>query len=194
MVAVDESGWPAPIPAPVPTTDVQARRFPFRPIQQANAPSPDATRHVVEYVTCGHQRLRRRVAYAGVSGPVGTTNLPDTTRFKPVVFKKSTQSAAAFTTTPSTSDNAVYMDEFAWALDQKFAGQGIFAAGAATPTSVQLDNEPELWSGTHLEIQGSTPISSDAYIIKTIVLTRALKDQFPGMTTVAAPARTSPGC
>jgi hypothetical protein len=121
---------------------------------------------------------------ADESGPVSTSNPPDTARFKPVVFKKSTQSTAAFTTTPSTSDNAVYMDEFAWALDQKFAGQGIFAANATTPTFVQLDNEPELWSGTHLEIQGSTPISSDEYIAKTIALAKALKDQFPGMTIV----------
>ncbi|MFL6699766.1 MAG: glycoside hydrolase family 44 protein [Vitreoscilla sp.] len=121
---------------------------------------------------------------ADESGPVSTANPPDTTRFKPVVFKKSTQSAAAFTTTPPTADNAVYMDEFAWALDQKFAGKGIFAAGTATPTFVQIDNEPELWNSTHLEIQGSTPISSDAYITRTIALTKALKDQFPGMTIV----------
>ena len=121
---------------------------------------------------------------ADESGPVSTAHPPDTTRFKPLVFKKSTQTATAFTTAPPTSDNAVYMDEFAWALDQKFAGQGIFAANAATPTFVQLDNEPELWNSTHLEIQGSTPISSDAYIAKTIALTQALKDQFPGMTIV----------
>ena len=121
---------------------------------------------------------------ADENGPVSTSNPPDTTRFKPLVFKKSTQTAAAFTLTPSTTDNAVYMDEFVWALDQKFAGQGIFGAGAATPTFIELDNEPELWSSTHLEIQGSTPISSDAYIAKTIALTKALKDQFPDITIV----------
>ena len=121
---------------------------------------------------------------ADENGPVSTANPPDTTRFKPLVFKKSTQTSAPFTTTPLTTDNAVYMDEFAWALDQKFGGQGIFATGAATPTFVELDNEPELWNSTHLEIQGSTPISSDAYIAKTISLTQALKDQFPGMTIV----------
>jgi Glycoside hydrolase family 44 len=121
---------------------------------------------------------------ADESGPVSTSHPPDTSRFKPVVFKKSTQSATGFTTAPPTSDNAVYMDEFAWALDQKFAGQGIFAANAATPTFVQLDNEPELWNSTHLEIQGSTAVSSDAYIAKTVALTKALKDQFPGMTIV----------
>ena len=117
---------------------------------------------------------------ADESGPVSTSNPPDTTRFKPVVFKK----GSAFTTTPSTSDNAVYMDEFAWALDQKFLGAGIFAANAATPTFVELDNEPELWNSTHLEIQGPTAVTSDAYIAKTIAITKALKDQFPGMTII----------
>ena len=121
---------------------------------------------------------------ADESGPVATNNPPDITRFKPLVFKKSTQTAAAFTLTPSTSDNAVYMDEFVWALDQKFSGQGIFGASAATPTFIELDNEPELWNSTHLEIQGSTPISSDAYIARTLSLTKALKDQFPGITIV----------
>ena len=123
---------------------------------------------------------------ADENGPVSTANPPDTTRFKPLVFKKSTQSAAAFSTTPSTTDGAVYMDEFAWALDQKFSGQAIFGAGAAVPTLVELDNEPELWNSTHLErSRGSTPISSDAYIAgKTLALTKALKDQFPAMTIV----------
>ena len=121
---------------------------------------------------------------ADENGPVSTANPPDTTRFKPLVFKKSTQTAAAFTTTPSTTDGFVYMDEFVWALDQKFSGQGVFGASATTPTFLELDNEPELWNSTHLEIQGSTPITSDAYIAKTISLTQALKDQFPAVTVV----------
>ena len=121
---------------------------------------------------------------ADESGPVSTSNPPDTTRFKPIVFKKSTQSAVPFTTSPPTSDNAVYMDEFAWALDQKFSGLGIFAAGTSLPTFVELDNEPELWNSTHLEVQGPTAITSDAYIARTLALTQALKDQFPSMVIV----------
>lgn len=97
------------------------------------------------------------------------------TRFKKVVEKK----GSAFTLTPSASDANVYMDEFAWALDQKLPG--IFTTNAAYPTFVSLDNEPELWNSTHTEIQGKTAISSDAYIAKTISLTKALKDQFPEM-------------
>ena len=72
------------------------------------------------------------------------------------------------------------MDEFIWALDQKFSGQSIFGTNPTThPVFVQLDNEPELWNSTHLEVQGPNPITSDAYISKTIALTESLKDQFP---------------
>ena len=113
------------------------------------------------------------------NGPVSVANPPDMTRFKTVVDKKSTVSSAPFTITPPTTDAYVFMDEFLWALDQKFTGLGIFGASPAVPTFVSLDNEPELWNSTHLEVQGSTPVSSDDYIAKTITLTEALKDQFP---------------
>lgn len=111
------------------------------------------------------------------SGPVSTSNPPDMSRFKSVVDKKSTVSATAFTVTPPTSDANVYMDEFVWALNQKLPG--IFAANATHPTFISLDNEPELWNSTHLEIQGHNPVTSDSYITKTINLTKAIKDQFP---------------
>jgi fibronectin type 3 domain-containing protein len=115
------------------------------------------------------------------SGPVSVTNPPDLSRFKVVVDQKSTVSSAPFTITPPTTDANVFMDEFVWALDQKFSGQGIFGANPVHPTFVSLDNEPELWNSTHLEIQGSSPITSDAYIAKTITMTEALKTQFPNM-------------
>jgi hypothetical protein len=114
---------------------------------------------------------------ADENGSVSVANPPDMTRFKTVVDKKNTVSAAPFTTTPPTSDANVYMDEFLWAMDQKLPG--IFGANPAEPTFVSLDNEPELWQSTHLEVQGPNPISSDDYIAKTITLTKALKDQFP---------------
>jgi fibronectin type 3 domain-containing protein len=108
---------------------------------------------------------------------------PNLTYFRPLVDKKSTASAQPFTLAPppASTDNNVYMDEFAWALDQKFPGKNIFGASPAHPTFVSLDNEPELWNSTHAEIQGTTMVTSDAYISKTITLTEALKDQFPNM-------------
>src|SRR5580700_4069620 len=115
------------------------------------------------------------------NGPVSVTNPPDLTRFKQVVDQKSTVSSAPFTINPPTSDAYVFMDEFVRALDQKFSGMGIFGANATHPTFVSLDNEPELWNSTHLEVQGPNPVTSDAYIAKTITITEALKKQFPDM-------------
>jgi hypothetical protein len=115
---------------------------------------------------------------ADESGPVSTAAPPDMTRFKTVVNTK----GSAFTLTPPTTDANVYMDEFIWALDQKFPGQGIFGTSPSTqPVFVSLDNEPELWNSTHLEVQGAAPVTSDAYIAKTISLSKALKTQFPNL-------------
>jgi hypothetical protein len=118
---------------------------------------------------------------ADENGPVSIANPPDLTRFDAVVDQKSTVSSAPFTTAPLTS-GPVFMDEFAWAMDQKFPGVGIFGGTTATPTFVDLDNEPELWNSTHLEVQGATAITPQAYISKTLTLTEALKKQFPSMT------------
>ncbi len=115
------------------------------------------------------------------SGPVSVTSPPDLSRFKQAVDQKSTVSGAPFTITPPTTDANVFMDEFVWALDQKFSGMGIFGANPTHPTFVSLDNEPELWNSTHLEVQGPNPVTSDDYIAKTITLTEALKNQFPNM-------------
>jgi hypothetical protein len=117
---------------------------------------------------------------ADEAGPVARP-FPNLTRFKPVVDKKSTVSNAPFTFDPTKFDGNVYMDEFAWALDQKFPGQGIFGVSPAHPTFISLDNEPDLWNSTHEEVQGSTNITADSYIAKTITLTKALKDQFPNV-------------
>jgi fibronectin type 3 domain-containing protein len=118
---------------------------------------------------------------ADESGPVSVNNPPDLSRFKVVVDQKSTVSSAPFTITPPTTDANVFMDEFVWALDQKFSGMGIFGANPTHPTFVSLDNEPELWNSTHLEVQGPNPVTSDNYIAKTITMTEALKTQFPNM-------------
>ena len=118
---------------------------------------------------------------ADANGNVSVANPPDMTRFKTVVDKKSSVDATSFTTTPPASDANVYMDEFLWALDQKFSGQNIFGASPGLPTFVSLDNEPELWNSTHLEVQGPNAVTSDNYITKTINLSKALKDQFPNV-------------
>jgi fibronectin type 3 domain-containing protein len=120
---------------------------------------------------------------ADENGDVSVANPPDLSRFKTVVDKKSTASAVAFTITPPTTDANVYMDEFVWALNQKLPG--IFGATPTHPTFINLDNEPELWNSTHLEVQGPNPVTSDNYITKTINLTEAIKDQFPNVVIFA---------
>jgi fibronectin type 3 domain-containing protein len=137
----------------------------------------DQSKGVARLVTFQLQGL----VSADESGPVSVNNPPDLTRFKTVVDKKSTVSNVPFTITPPTTDANVYMDEFIWALDQKFLGMGIFGASPTHPTFISLDNEPELWNSTHLEVQGSTAVTSDNYITKTINLSKALKDQFPNV-------------
>jgi Glycoside hydrolase family 44 len=114
---------------------------------------------------------------ADESGPVSVANPPELSRFKTVVDKKSAVSSVPFTITPPTTDANAYRDEFIWALNQKLPG--IFDANPTHPTFLSLDNEPELWNSTHLEVQGHNPVTSDAYITKTINLTKAIKDQFP---------------
>jgi fibronectin type 3 domain-containing protein len=118
---------------------------------------------------------------ADESGPVSVTNPPDLSRFRTVVDQKSTVSGVPFTITPLASGAHVFMDEFVWALDQKFSGAHIFGTNPAHPTFVSLDNEPELWNSTHLEVQGPNPVPSDEYIAKTLTMTQALKTQFPNM-------------
>src|SRR5258708_686796 len=72
------------------------------------------------------------------------------------------------------------MDEFVWALDQKFPQAGIFSrAPQGPPVFVALDNEPDLWPTTHREIQGAGLPKADDFIARTLQLARAIKAQFP---------------
>jgi hypothetical protein len=120
---------------------------------------------------------------ADEAGPVARP-FPNLIRFKPVVDKKSTVSSVPFTFDPTKFDSNVYMDEFAWALDQKFLSHNIFGTGAAQPAFISLDNEPDLWYSTHEEIQGSAIVngqkannlSAADFITKTVSLSTALKD------------------
>jgi hypothetical protein len=119
---------------------------------------------------------------ADVGGPVSVAHAPELSRFKKVVFQKKTISDVPFTVSPPKSEQAVYMDEFIWAIDRKFPKQNIFGKSPSTqPVFAQLDNEPELWNTTHLEVQGANRVAIDTYIAKTIGLATALKTQFPDL-------------
>jgi hypothetical protein len=124
---------------------------------------------------------------ADEAGPVPTTNAPDLARFQDVVFQKSSVTSTAFTTTPpitvvSGEDTGnVYDDEFVWAMNQLSTTQALYNGTTATPAFVDLDNEPELWNTTHLEVQGPTLVTPAAYIAKTISAAEALKTTFPNI-------------
>lgn len=121
---------------------------------------------------------------ADVSGPVSVTNPIQTSRFKSVVFAK----GSAFTATPSNANASVYDDEMVWALNQHYAGEGIFSSTPAIPpVLIELDNEPDIWSSTHQEIETATEISSSAFFTKSIALSTAVKKQFP-QATIMGPA------
>lgn len=92
--------------------------------------------------------------------------------FKQLVYAKN----APFTATPSLNDAFVYADESVWALRGKFPTD-IFA-DPMTPTFLSLDNEPDLWTYTHKEIQ-KNPITVSSFIQKTIALSTALKNVDP---------------
>ena len=124
---------------------------------------------------------------ADESGDVPTANAPDLARFQVIVDQKSTVSAVPFTTTPTVTvvggedTGNVYSDEFVWAMNQLSTTKELFSGTTATPAFVDLDNEPDLWNSTHLEVQGPTEITPAAYIAKTLTMTEALKTQFPNM-------------
>jgi hypothetical protein len=124
---------------------------------------------------------------ADESGPVPTANAPDLARFQAIVDQKSTVSSAPFTTTPPVvvvsgeETGNVFSDEFVWAMNQLSTTKELFSGTTSTPAFVDLDNEPDLWNSTHLEVQGPTEITPAAYIAKTLTMTEALKTQFPNM-------------
>ncbi len=113
---------------------------------------------------------------------------PNLQYFRPTVDQKSAVSSAPFTLTPpaASTDNNVYMDEFAWALDQDFLSANIFGASPTQPTFISLDNEPDLWNSTHQEVQGSTNVSSTAFVTKTVNLSKALKSLSKNAQTPAS--------
>ena len=57
----------------------------------------------------------------------------------------------------------------------------LFSGTSSTPAFVDLDNEPDLWNSTHLEVQGPTEITPAAYIAKTLSVSEALKTTFPNI-------------
>ncbi|MFO0581805.1 MAG: glycoside hydrolase family 44 protein [Anaeromyxobacter sp.] len=78
---------------------------------------------------------------------------------------------AAFTLAPAAASTTVWADELAnWCSSRWGAGAGL---------GFSLDNEPDLWSSTHREIQ-RTALTYAAFLSRSTEWAAALKDAVPG--------------
>ncbi|MBI5069705.1 MAG: hypothetical protein HZB56_15840 [Deltaproteobacteria bacterium] len=100
------------------------------------------------------------------SGNVSTTG-PLTDHFLETRPRK----GSAFASPPDATDSFVYQDELAAFLAARWAG-------ASHPLHLMLDNEPDLWSATHAEIQRS-PLGYASLLSTTTASAKALKDAVP---------------
>ncbi|MDE3245445.1 MAG: hypothetical protein KGN80_05105, partial [Acidobacteriota bacterium] len=107
---------------------------------------------------------------ADEAGNVNVNN-PVSSRFFPNLPKKPTAPA----TTPDTTDAKTYQDEFVHWLDFKFPTA---KTDANRPIFYMLDNEPDLWNSTHLEVQ-RTALRYDQFLPLSIASAGAIKDQIP---------------
>jgi hypothetical protein len=99
------------------------------------------------------------------------------TRFRQSVPAKN----APFVYPPNLKDNKVYQDEFVWWLEKKFPNR---PAGAEIWYS--LDNEPDLWAGTHSRIHPAK-LTYAEIISKSVAMSKAVKAVAPS-TLIFGPA------
>ena len=91
----------------------------------------------------------------------------------------------AFTLTPNASDATVYQDEFVNWFNTTFPGR---ATHPTAPVFFSLDNEPDIWTSTHQEIQSNYNDNSATPRIQTytgftdtsVVYAKAVKSAMPG--------------
>ncbi|HEX7241284.1 MAG TPA: glycoside hydrolase family 44 protein [Longimicrobiaceae bacterium] len=115
-------------------------------------------------------------------GPVGTDEAGLATRLATRFRETRARKGSAFSLRPDTADRQVYQDEFVWWLNQTFPGA---RSDAQRPIFYTLDNEPDLWHGTHEEVRsrvGGKPaiLGYDELVRKTVDHAAAIKDVVPG--------------
>ncbi len=103
---------------------------------------------------------------ADKNGIVTEAETAPSSRWKQVVFKKN----AAFTLSPNTADNFVYMDELVNYLKTNHG-----AASAGGIKGYFLDNEPALWPSTHARLHPNKPTAVELWT-KSRDLSIALKN------------------
>jgi mannan endo-1,4-beta-mannosidase len=99
-------------------------------------------------------------------GTVDTSQAAPSSRWREVVPKK----PSAFSTTPDTADNAVYMDELMNFLDTRYETASDNWLGG-----ICLDNEPALWVSTHPRIHVAQPTCQEL-LEKSVALSSAIKN------------------
>ncbi len=117
---------------------------------------------IVTIQTIGH--------VAADKSPTGDVNqTPDylNTRFVKSYAKKP---GGKYVYPPDAGDHAVYEDEQVWWLEK--------TKSAATPVWYMLDNEPDIWAGTHARIETTKPGYADI-IANNIEYGSAIKDVAP---------------
>ncbi len=108
------------------------------------------------------------------NGTVKEEDAAPSSRWKEVKFTKD----APLSTTPDTTDDYVYMDEYVNFLVNKYGN-------ASTATGVKgyaIDNEPALWVNTHPRIHAEKPTCAEI-IEKNINLSKAVKGVDPSAET-----------
>ncbi len=130
--------------------------------------SQDAQANNVDYKVATIQMAG--YASADKNGSVSTSEAPPSSRWKQVVATK----GSAFSLTPDTTDDYVYMDEYVNYLVQTLGD-------STTSTGIQaynLDNEPSLWSSTH-SIMHSDKTTCEEIVSKSTEFASAIKSVDP---------------
>ncbi len=97
-------------------------------------------------------------------------NVQNTPNYLALHFKQNKATkGSAFSLTPNAADGFVYQDEFVnWLKQTEPSANVIF----------QLDNEPDLWSGTHAEVHPN-PVTYAELLQRTITYASAIKAVWP---------------
>ena len=106
---------------------------------------------------------------ADSDGTVTAAQVAPSSRWKNVVNVK----GSPFSLTPDSSDGNVYMDELINFLVKKYG-----TASAGGVTGYDLDNEPDIWSGTHPRIHPN-PVGAVELVNRSVALSTAAKSVDP---------------
>ncbi len=96
---------------------------------------------------------------------------------------------SALSLTPSTTDGGVAQDEFVNWFVRTYPGA---AASALNPVLVSLDNEPDLWHGTHAEVQSDLQTYT-GFSDRTVAYAKAVKAVFPNAVVLGPAVATWAG-